>query len=781
MGRIIKHPSMIKTYTMPNYNCTTETPLEFIGLDFETDSLTGEIMVMGVFYKSYFNYFKDEHDLLDVLCKWIKIASEKNLIIVHWTKFDQNAIAKLFLLKMNKKDRAKSIERYGKYNATWGSDDWASPPLCSYKTKIKNKSYEFGIVSVLAQKTLNVFIRSEKMLRPIFINIIDMNSLYKTNLEKASLNQELNYYSKMKEGFKYKKKTYSYHVVDWNLFRTNEDYKKGVLRSNELDARAVKDLAYKFSENFYKIWKVYPKNIFSSGSLAKMALSKELNKDDFESLNLMKQFKNWNYEKDQETKNLCDELHILACESYSGGMFELYSIGMGSAYIADVSACYPSAISKLLDLRDSEIVKGYGSPPDPKDNEIIFIRGTVDMPKSAIHSLNIHNPDYINVITRPYGKFKASYIWHERKLALEQGAKFFNEEYIIIKTKGKKSPLAVASDKLFKMRQDLLSKKDVKQSIVKDANNSCYGITIEGVSTYALDEDDNIVFDGLKAGALYNPILASIITAYCRIILCSAMILIRNNGGTLIQANTDSIHWHGKLEDLPRDFETVIGSCGWRENKTKGYFEKPTLIKEFISLSTGRYGGFDTAKNKYFTKLRSYIIDQDPNKHYLKELLEKHKEDKICQTIPLASNQFISIKLSEARTNLDLIDVCRIDNVVKDIRLIAVNGKRLSALADLKNPIKKILSGFNDTVAYDSAMFVKDHEKGIKELRDLTVMRSRNIKSRGEIRREQFKRYNQDPVRKEKDKMRQRYNKKNLSKEKKEIIRKKDRERKRRN
>lgn len=46
MGRAIKHPSMIKTYTMPNYNCTTDKLLEFIGLDFETDALTGEIVLL---------------------------------------------------------------------------------------------------------------------------------------------------------------------------------------------------------------------------------------------------------------------------------------------------------------------------------------------------------------------------------------------------------------------------------------------------------------------------------------------------------------------------------------------------------------------------------------------------------------------------------------------------------------------------------------------------------------------------------------------------------------
>lgn len=767
MGRPIKHPSMIKTYTMPNYNCTTDKPLEFIGLDFETDALTGEIVLLGVFHNTYFSYHKDDYDLLDVLCRWIKIASENNLILVHWTKFDQNAIAKLFLLKLPKKERIKAIERYGKYNATWEKDKWASPPLCRYETKIKNKNYEFGIVSVLAQKTLNVYIKNEKMLRPIFINIIDMNSLYKTTIEKASINQNLKYYDKMKEGFIYRKKTYSYHIINWDLFKTNENYKKGVLRSNELDARAVKDLAYKFSENFYKIWKVYPKNIFSSGSLAKMALSQELDKDDFESLNLIKQFKNWGYDKDQKTKELCDELHILACECYSGGMFELYAIGMGDAYIADVSACYPSAISKLLDLRDSEIIKGYGSPPTPKDNEIILIRGTVNMPESAIHTLNIHNPDYITVITRPYGTFKASYIWHERELAVKQGAKFFNEEYFIIKTKGLRSPLAIASDKLFSMRQELLKKKDISQSIVKDANNSCYGITIEGVATYALDDKENIIFDGFKAGAMYNPILACLITAYCRIILCSAMILIRDNGGTLIQANTDSIHWKGKLEDLPKDFETIIGPCGWRDGKVKGYFEKPTLIKDFISLATGRYGGFDTEKNKYFTKLRSYIIDQDPKKHYLFNLLKEYENLKECQSIPLSSNQFISIKLSKVRNNLDLEDVCRIDKIVKDIRLISINGKRLSALSDLKNPIKKILSGFNKTKAYDASMFVKDHDRGIRELRELVLMKSKNIKAKGELRKELFKKYNQDPERKRKDRIRKRNKKKVLSMEEK--------------
>lgn len=772
LGRQMKHPAMIKKYQLPNYNITSTEPTKFLGVDFETDAKTGKIMLFGVWFQErYYSYDIFHYDLLDMFCFWVKMCIEKNYTMVHWTKFDQNAIAKMFIEKLSNEEKLRTYERYDRASGLFSNGEWVVPPVCSYTTTIKGKEYDVGINFLLDKKMMNIFLLQKDGKYPLKMNIINMHSLYKINLTNATANDGLDYYDKMNEGYVKKGIKYSYHIIDWDLYQQDTNYRQGVLKSNMLDCKAVKDLSDIFIQKFYKVFKCYPKIIYSSGTLAKMALSSILSEEEYSSLNFVNQLKDWNYEKNNEQKQLCDYMTLMACEAYSGGLFETYAIGSGDCYIADISACYSASISKLLDLKGSKLIKGVGEPPKPAPNEYIFIYGEVDVDKKIIHTFSIHHPDYPNIITRPYGKFYSTYIWEEREFARLQGATFNNEEYIIIKTNGNASPLAKASKELYKIRNDLRKKKDSAQSIAKDAGNSCYGITIEGVPLYKYKEG-KYVFDGFRAGSLFNPVLAALITAYGRILLCTAMLRIKQNGGMLIQANTDSIHWKGKKNDLPKNFNTLIGPSGWREEKIVGYFEEPTHIKEFISLSTGRYGGYDTLKKKYITKLRGYIVEGN-NKHNLKEILNSNKDLEICNSIALQANEFISIKLSKNRTALNLSDVCTINTRDKDLKLISIEGKRICKLATEKNPIKDILSKYTKTEAFCTETFYKDCNKKIKKLRDMVISISKTGTTKGEKR----KLINQNPLRKEKAKLRAQKYRKNMSPEQREIKRKRDRER----
>jgi hypothetical protein len=92
---------------------------------------------------------------------------------------------------------------------------------------------------------------------------------------------------------------------------------------------------------------------------------------------------------------------------------------------------------------------------------------------------------------------------------------------------------------------------------------------------------DVIRFDGLRAGDYFDPIAASRITMETRVMITRACLNIVSNGGRPIFAQTDAIEWEGDASNLNPEF--------WREEKTVGYFEKPSEIRDLVSLGAGRY------------------------------------------------------------------------------------------------------------------------------------------------------------------------------------------------
>lgn len=757
-GRKLKHPAMITYYKSPKYNLTQDEPLKFLGIDFETDVNTGKIMLMGVWTpdNNYFYAYKD--DIFKELSFWILRAIKNEWKIVHWSKFDEDVIVKLFGENLTPQQQAVFMERAGKINGKWSyrDHDWEIPPLC----QIFRKNYEFGIDSLIAKKNLSVYYLDDSH----FLHktdVYEISQLYQSNLESTCKKMGLDWYSKLGK---------EYHIVDWSRFDNDPYFHDNVLLSNQLDCRAAKELADLAIKCFYDVWKAYPERITSTGTIGKMAFTKEISKEDYESINIQKQMKNWGYGKDKTTNRLINELLVLACECYKGGMFETYAQGYSKeCYIADISACYPAAMSTLLDLRGSKIEEGYGPPPTPEPHQMIFVRGTVDIPKGAIHTMAVHNPDKPAVTIRPWGQFETSYTWQEREFAKQQGAKFFNEYYIIVHTFGEKSPVAIGSDKLFAMRLDHMKKGLPTQYIIKIANNSQYGILIEGVERYKLNNNQEIEFDGYAAGVLFNPLLAAWITAHGRITLCTAMMHIKNNGGTLIQANTDSVHWAGSKDNLPEKFQTLFGECGWTKEKKRGFFEEPQLIKDFVSISTGRYGGFNVLKNEFFMKLRSYKIEIIKESNVLLEMLKKYKNDTLCQSIPIENNRLlISAKLASIRKNYSWSDIGLITDVLKEMKF-SLDGKCDSPCEGYDNPIPMLLSGLNETSPYCAQYFRRTINEEMKNLRQIYLKVSDSIPTEKE----------KKDIRRQKDKSRKRLSREFMTEEQKMLTRFKDRERKR--
>ena len=55
-GPTIKHPALIKIYANPNINKITDKPLELMGIDIETNHLTAEPKLLGIWDGSSYRY-----------------------------------------------------------------------------------------------------------------------------------------------------------------------------------------------------------------------------------------------------------------------------------------------------------------------------------------------------------------------------------------------------------------------------------------------------------------------------------------------------------------------------------------------------------------------------------------------------------------------------------------------------------------------------------------------------------------------------------------------------
>lgn len=503
-GRSIKHPSLISEFGTININKVSSTPLEFVGMDLETDVETGDMKLLGFYLNNECLQYTD--DFLSRLLQVIKWANRKERNLTYWNKLDPFQIFKLFLLQVNEYEQLNSLKRYGKTGGRWDRKlgEWVKdePPVI----EIELNGYYFGI-QIVIRSSIKFFYRTPntKTLRVVWA--YDIAQLYQFGLEREALglydektksypNARLPYYSKVDE---------SAHIIDWTKFETDDKYKKLVLHSNYLDARAVHDLANHLQNDFYKAFKWYPRTLISAGSIARAAIvALSLNKynalipnkklgiphtpeyemavKDIKSIPMITYYDTWlnNYGED-----ILKEILSASTEAYKGGYIEALEFGhVDTAYYADISSAYPSFIQKLYNLEGAKVTWGNGIPPNIKYSYCL-IRGDVNIPKHInIHPLTIKHPTSLDTNIRAVGEYRATYLKEERDYLIELGATFKNEEWFNIETKGELSPLSDISTSLTNLRTYFLSIKDSAQSIAKDSNNSLYGILFEAVDNF---------------------------------------------------------------------------------------------------------------------------------------------------------------------------------------------------------------------------------------------------------------------------------------------------------
>lgn len=503
-GRTIKHPALINVYGSINVNKVSNKPLTFVGVDIETDVNDGSMKLIGFYMGGQLIQYTD--NFLVRLFHIVKWAERKKMNFAYWNKLDPFQIFKLFLLQVDEYEQRNSLKRYGKTGGVWDYElckwDDESPPVI----KVNIGTYEFGIQTVI-RSAIKFYIKSKTAKSPRFIWAYDIATLYQYGIEREALgkydastdsypNARLPYYSKV---------DISAHIVDWDKYNVDDDYKKLVNKSNYLDARAAHDLADHFQKDFYKAFGYYPRTLISAGSIARASIvAVLLNKygaslpskkenipktpaynkafDDINSISLINYFDEWLTKFGADTvKNVFS----ITTEAYKGGYIEALEFGfVEKAWYADLSSAYPAFIQQLKDLRGANITHGVGDPPSIP-NSYCFIRGDVNIPNHVnIHPLTIKHPVSKDTNIRAVGHYRASYLKEERDYLIELGATFENEEWYNIETLGKLSPLAHVSKELGDLRTYFINQGDTAEYIAKASNNSLYGVGFEATNTH---------------------------------------------------------------------------------------------------------------------------------------------------------------------------------------------------------------------------------------------------------------------------------------------------------
>src|SRR5690606_33468957 len=225
----------IKPYFDKKYSFNT--------IDIET--VDNELFLLGCTidneYYYYLNNFYDNfHNLL------IRSVQMKKDILT-WSRYDNTHLVKLILSKVENKDEInKYLLRIGKIS-----------PIFEYKFK----SFKIVLVNII-KDSMNFKI-TDRNNRSVRLTIYNLKNLFTSDLENTAKNYNIEYYSKM---------GLEYHIIDKEKFFNDSEYKKLVLLSNELDNKVLIDIANRFLENFKSVTGVYPKSIFTAGSIARSYL-----------------------------------------------------------------------------------------------------------------------------------------------------------------------------------------------------------------------------------------------------------------------------------------------------------------------------------------------------------------------------------------------------------------------------------------------------------------------------------------------------------------------------
>jgi hypothetical protein len=521
--------------------------------------------------------------------------------IVWWSEFDPYQIINLLFDFGNftREERENAMRRYkkkidGYYKKPKGEKGrWFVPPLIEITLE---DGTTFGISKAL--DTCLCFFYFPKHLqnkengRPIEIWALDGEKFWNGALfETAKTN--LDWITKSVEKICKQKET---HVVNWNLFEEQfiggmtgikgmnkqGKYCQAVLCSNYADARNVLELTEKIQDMFFELHGFYPASLFTAGSLATASMGAILPMEERAELNWYVQMENWKAnDMDADTRKL---MYDLAIDSYSAGIIEVVTQGYCERVgFVDITNAYASILNALPNLYNSILYKGFNCSwedvPQPDNRNLVFVTCLVDIPErlGSWHTLSMklaafekqnQTEDEKNERhnTRLQGQMVISGLYEEFLFLQKQARR--NEEIVLevkewvrVECKGDPTPYRKVVQKLWKDRKAMIEetkrtgKKNELESLIKTIMASLYGKTFECLEQYdpnfiteigydgEEETQEEIVFNGRRAGEFFNPIIASIVTAFTRLRLMEMAVKIKQNGGKIMVLMTDAIYF----------------------------------------------------------------------------------------------------------------------------------------------------------------------------------------------------------------------------------------------
>lgn len=237
----------------------------------------------------------------------------------------------------------------------------------------------------------------------------------------------------------------------------------------------------------------------------------------------------------------------MAMESYNGGKFEITTKGSGYFYEYDISSAYPYSIRNLVGLENARVVW------DNKYRKTAvygFLNCNINIP------LELPSPVALKrgtLNTYPSGNFQKTITKQEYEYLVNNGADCIIRYACWIHVDKKTYPYREEIDRLYALKTEL---KDTDNKLayhtIKILMNSLYGKFVQ------------IIQNGehWRAGASWNPIYASVITADTRVKISE----LQRQYDSIWAVHTDSII---SDKSLPYEKDLTLGALSY-ETEGKG-------------------------------------------------------------------------------------------------------------------------------------------------------------------------------------------------------------------
>lgn len=546
----------------------------FNSIDIET--IDNEIFMLGYTLQDHYFYTLD--NFYNVFHSLLIESTQTKHDILTWTRYDNTFLLKMILA--NVENVNEILLRIGKIS-----------PIYSYTFK----TFTIVIQSIIKDSIVFKIIDKNDDSRTCIV--YNFKNLFMEDLESTAKDYKIDWYSKMGK---------EYHVIDKNRFYSDMAYQNNVIRSNELDNRVLPAIAYKLLDNFKTITGVYPKSIFTAGSIARSYLL---------AYNKIKKIP-LNFRGIFNPSGKRDTLIDYSMRAYHGGKIESYVLGsIKKGFIVDLTSAYPSVLAKLP-LLTGKIHKYKGST-GLEQFFYAFIHCDIYVKNSKlIHPIIVENPlNHSNI--SPWGCIENVVITKpEYDYMLKKGCEITVYDYIGCEHKNE-FPYETLVNDLFEKRLIAKNQKNpALEQLYKTILNSLYGITYELTDLYE-EIDNHINWIGYRAGDYFNPIIASYITGTTRTILSETSHNVIENGGEVFLNMTDSIIFDGQITlDV------------FSEQKRLGTFEPPEPIKNIMILGAGRYEYQNEFDKKWIIKSRGFEVKVKDKSFYSKlSLSEKTSID----------------------------------------------------------------------------------------------------------------------------------------------------------